>query len=52
MIFAAHFAVLYVHTYMFQYCNIAKYLTWHEAVNSGGTELMELVNMNRGKCTV
>ena len=25
---------------------------WHEEVNSGGRELMDLVNMNRGKCTV
>ena len=52
MIFAAHFAVPYVHTYMLQYCNSAKYLTGHEAVNSGATELMDRVNMNRGKSTV
>ena len=27
-------------------------LVWHEEVNSGGRELMDLVKMNRGKCTV
>jgi hypothetical protein len=48
-IFAAHVAVPYVHTYMFQQCHCVKYLTWHEAVNSGGTELVDLVDMNRGK---
>ena len=36
MISAAHFAVPYVHTYMFQYCNrVRNTLLWHEAVNSG-----------------
>ena len=52
-IFAAHFAVPCVHICMFPYCNGGwNNLLWHEAVNSGDTELMDFVNMNRGKCTL
>jgi hypothetical protein len=52
-IFVAHCLVLYVRTCMVQKCNIwQNTLPWHEAVNNGGPELMNHVNMNIGKSTV
>jgi len=48
-IFEAHFAVKYVHTYMFRQCDSGwNTLLCHEAFKSGGIEMMDLVNMNRG----
>jgi hypothetical protein len=52
-ILVAHCLVLYVHTCMVQKCNILQNtLPWLEAVNNGGPELMNHVNMNRGKSIV
>jgi hypothetical protein len=52
-ILVAHCLVFYLHTCMGQKWNIKQNtLPWHEAVNNGGPELTNHVNMNRGKSTV
>ena len=42
-----------VHTHMLQLCNsVQNTFLWHEEVNGKGTEFVDLVYINRGKCTL